>query len=352
MSGNTIRESGSASTPARPQGSLLPPIPPTHVLIRQPPREGNLTWGLTHSERAGHAPPMNPRRMLTLLATATLTLTVIAVHPAGASPASVPSAKPDAEKVSLLYSVTGGDATMRLLPGSGDRYAFTLKKADPRTVWFSNRPARHSGTLPTDGFVTEWAGFGFQADPPNVAITAHDPSGGFDTFVAVMRNPTYKNGTLRATMQILSEEMANDLTGNLARHGDNHDADGIPADLGAVSIFIDDVSGTVIDGCLLQPWTACRGNDLSGANLAGANLTGAFLFGVDLYGANLSGANLTEIDLDYADLSGADLSGANLSSGDLFGASIAGANLAGANFSGANWTDGTLCAEGSIGSCS
>ena len=41
------------------------------------------------------------------------------------------------------------------------------------------------------------------------------------------------------------------------------------------------------------------------------------------------------------DLSGADLAGANLTN----------ANLSGAMLNGATWTDGKICAEGSIGEC-
>ena len=75
-----------------------------------------------------------------------------ALGAAAAGPASSASpAAPTRQTVSLLYAVSGASATMTLLPGSGNRYAFTLRGADARTVWFSDRPARDSGTLPTSG---------------------------------------------------------------------------------------------------------------------------------------------------------------------------------------------------------
>jgi len=150
-------------------------------------------------------------------------------------------AAPSEQKVSLLYAVSGASATMTLLPGSGNRYAFTLKGADARTVWFTDRPVRLSGSLPTSELVGSWPGFGFVTDPPNVAITMHDPAGSTGTIVAVMRKPTFRAGVLRATMQVLTSEQAGALTGNLAVHGDGHDPNGIPARLGSVSVFIDDV---------------------------------------------------------------------------------------------------------------
>ncbi len=105
----------------------------------------------------------------------------------------------------------------------------------------------------------------------------------------------------------------------------------------------------------------------SGASLAGAKLNGAVLpradlKGVDLNKADLSGADLVEADLSGAYLPGANLSGANLSGANLGKANLSGANLTaailnektekrGANLTSATWTDGSVCAWGSIGRC-
>ncbi len=80
---------------------------------------------------------------------------------------------------------------------------------------------------------------------------------------------------------------------------------------------------------------------LQKTNLMLANLEGAHMHGVNLREANLSMANLTKVNLLDADLSGANLRGANLQ----------GAILMKARLDGATWTDGRVCAAGSVGEC-
>jgi hypothetical protein len=86
--------------------------------------------------------------------------------------------------------------------------------------------------------------------------------------------------------------------------------------------------------------------DLRGANLAYAALSSARLVGTDLREAELTGAVLARADLGGARLEAADLSYANLQ-----GARIDGANLEQARLDRAIWTDGRVCAPGSIGAC-
>ena len=126
---------------------------------------------------------------------------------------------------------------------------------------------------------------------------------------------------------------------------------------------------------------AVRGADLSGANLVGARLDGAYLTGgggspANLYGTNLASASVTDVFLARADLHGtslanadfsrsvltnANLRAANLSNtifvnADLSGADLTGANIVSVNWTGAKlgaaiWTDGRICAPGSVGAC-
>jgi hypothetical protein len=118
-------------------------------------------------------------------------------------------------------------------------------------------------------------------------------------------------------------------------------------------------------GCDM-PGRVLRRVDLSRANLSGTKLTGVDAHAAQLRAADLSFASLEEADLSSANLraanlNGALLSGANLSLGDLrdadFGhASLQGANLHGAKLKGAKlgraiWTDGRVCADGSVGEC-
>lgn len=120
-------------------------------------------------------------------------------------------------------------------------------------------------------------------------------------------------------------------------------------------------------------WSNCV---LDGAQLARADLTGAVLYSARLTAANLAGARLAASNASYAtlslasledaDLRDANLTGANLrrarlvrarldradlSYADLTGADLAGATLAGARLGNAIWTDGRICAPGSVGAC-
>lgn len=81
--------------------------------------------------------------------------------------------------------------------------------------------------------------------------------------------------------------------------------------------------------------------NLKGADLMLANLESAHMHAANLQGANLMMANMQKVNLLDADLSGANLQGANLN----------GAILIKAKFDGATWTDGRICAKGSIGEC-
>lgn len=100
-----------------------------------------------------------------------------------------------------------------------------------------------------------------------------------------------------------------------------------------------------LDGAKLQ-----RGNfsyaimqliNLKGADLMLANLEGAHMHAANLQNANLMMSNMQKTNLVDADLSGANLQGANL----------IGAILIKTKFDGATWTDGRVCAKGSIGEC-
>lgn len=139
---------------------------------------------------------------------------------------------------------------------------------------------------------------------------------------------------------------------------------------GADSASPPDCSATARPGV---NWSYCRldGAALAGADLTGANLSNAQLPSGDLSGARLAGGDLAYVNLrsarlpradlrgarlvgaalTAADLSGADLTGADLSYASLQSARLSGAVLSGARLDQAIWTDGRLCATGSVGGC-
>jgi len=120
-------------------------------------------------------------------------------------------------------------------------------------------------------------------------------------------------------------------------------------------------------------WSNCS---FDGRGFARADLTGARMSNMRLSRADFSAALLDEADLSYsemavarlrdaslngavligaslrgADLAGAQLVGANLSYADLLGADLTGTNLRAATLDNAIWTDGRVCAPGSVGRC-
>ena len=120
-------------------------------------------------------------------------------------------------------------------------------------------------------------------------------------------------------------------------------------------------------------WSYCK---KEGIVLLTKKLDGAILNSTDMHGANFRGSSFRNSDLSYvllgasdlsytdfqqaklvgASLRGADLSFARLKDADLSFANLRSANLGGASFEGAKlgnaiWTDGTVCAEGSVGAC-
>lgn len=119
------------------------------------------------------------------------------------------------------------------------------------------------------------------------------------------------------------------------------------------------------DNCLME------GRDFAGANLIGAHMKNMQLSRADLSGSQLVNADLSFTVMSVADLRGADLRAARLVGASLRGADLTDANLARADLSYANlrrarlqgvnleevklgnavWTDGRVCAVGSVGRC-
>jgi hypothetical protein len=112
--------------------------------------------------------------------------------------AAAKPAKPRA--VSVLYALTASSGTFTPVQGKKRVYTLTLRRTSDQVTWFTDRPVRESGFLPTIGFVRGWAGYGFDEDPPNVALVVRDTSGGTDTVVATMTHPRVTKGVLTARL--------------------------------------------------------------------------------------------------------------------------------------------------------
>ena len=199
---------------------------------------------------------MRPRT-LTALAAAAIAVTV-PVALAHAAPSTGQAAHAKQSKVSLLFVTEGPIAQMAPVEGQAGTYTFTMpiRTAKQPVIWFTDRPARHAGTLSMRNFVGLWSAKGtntFATDPPNVAIVTYT-SGKQKTFIATMTSPviipptaislTYLQATMTAVPEALLATYAKG-KGKLAKHAKNAQRNPIRFSASSVivrtpSVFVDD----------------------------------------------------------------------------------------------------------------
>ena len=170
----------------------------------------------------------------------------LATGPALLTACSSSTAADQPQDPSVLFSLSS-DA-MHFENPNGMDVTLVMEGVDPDTIWFTDRPTRESGAITTTKLAGEWAKGGtFDIDPPNAALVLHEPtkvdSTTADTLVAEVEAVGYDPSSkiFRADLKVLQPQEAATLDGNLARHGDRHDA-AWPSQAGAVSLFIDSVS--------------------------------------------------------------------------------------------------------------
>lgn len=137
----------------------------------------------------------------------------------------------------VLYSLTGASGSLKAVPGMKMTYVLDLNGADADSVWFTDRPYRDSGVMPT---IEVAKAFAMTRDPANIALVLHTPVGGTDTIVAVMTKSLYNisTKTFTAQLRILSKEATGLAARGLARHIARADSF-IPKSFSRASLFID-----------------------------------------------------------------------------------------------------------------
>lgn len=143
---------------------------------------------------------------------------------------------PDAaRRVFTMFVQTAQAGSFVPKPDTPDVYEVSLEGVTVQTIYFTDRPERVVGTVPTGQFLDA---LGFTPfNPPNAAIVAHTDEGE-DILVVELFNPRWDEATLTLTydVQVLAE-YAGDGLGHLAtRQAD----DELPASFGQASLFIDD----------------------------------------------------------------------------------------------------------------
>jgi hypothetical protein len=163
----------------------------------------------------------------------------------GTSPIASPVASPGATLVGdggpeFLFVQTFAGGTWAPKPDADGVYLLTLTGHAAQTVYFSDRPERLVGTIPTRDFLDR---LGFTpADPPNAAVVAQTSDGGEDVLVVELFDPVYAEGfgegggvTVTYTARVLIGESGPRLTPLAARQDD----DRLPAAFGPATLFID-----------------------------------------------------------------------------------------------------------------
>lgn len=147
-----------------------------------------------------------------------------------------PLAPTDApERTFFLFVQTFSAGTMTVHPGNPAMYRLTLAGHVAETVYFSDRPERIVGSVPTTGFLEN---LGFSPDnPPNAALVA-----GEHVVVLELLNPVYSetfgpDGSVTLTYDVVVlEDYAEDGLAHLAQQATGD----LPETFDAASLFIDD----------------------------------------------------------------------------------------------------------------
>jgi hypothetical protein len=82
----------------------------------------------------------------------------------------------------------------------------TLTGVPAQTMFFTDRPHRVVGNLPTDRFVAKWTTDrgpnGFASNPPNAAVTVFEP-GGAKSAIVELTNPRLDGNNLSYNVKVL-----------------------------------------------------------------------------------------------------------------------------------------------------
>lgn len=161
--------------------------------------------------------------------------TVLADTPAAATAVASPVPEEDKETMFLfLQSFETGSLVPKT--ASPDEYTLTLRKGLGETVFFSDRPQKIAGTMPTPAFLDA---LGFPPDnPPNAALIGHRSATHKDIVVVELFDPHYDTSNNTATYDVKLLQDWHKLDETFEQTPD--DAKHLPRDFTAAHLFIDD----------------------------------------------------------------------------------------------------------------
>jgi hypothetical protein len=151
---------------------------------------------------------------------------------------ATPTADEDEATGSDLFVQTFRAGTLTPDPDASGTYTLSLEGSLGQTVYFSDRPARRVGVIPTP-VLLEQLGF-TPADPPNAALVAQTAVGE-DILVVELMNPRYDEAaeTLAYDVRLLADYAGSGLADLAARQADDQFA----ASFTTAHLFIDGCGG-------------------------------------------------------------------------------------------------------------
>ena len=140
-----------------------------------------------------------------LLASSAAGMAALALHRTTAQ-SGTPAAGEDGAQIELLFVQAAGSGT---LTPSDQGYTLSFRHDAGQTIYFSDRPERLTGLLPTAELVAQWP---FEDEsPPNAALAISNAEDtGATVLIGVLSNPTWDagTGTLSYSFSMLSDDIA------------------------------------------------------------------------------------------------------------------------------------------------
>jgi microcystin-dependent protein len=144
------------------------------------------------------------------------------------------SAAPLPRGDALLFVVQADGGTLQPVRGSRGQFELTLRGVPKHALWFSDRPARDTGSVALSRLTgSAWRALGFRADPPNAVVALSSGRRGADTIALELTRPRLGTRSLRFRARILRH-----LSTGLAHHAPRIDR-ALPRRFDAASLFID-----------------------------------------------------------------------------------------------------------------
>lgn len=118
-----------------------------------------------------------------------------------ANQTTVDTAKPK-KNITYLFTLSANSAVVKPVNASAGEYSLTLNKVQPYVSYFSDRPNRITGLMPTSKFIQAWnpqSGGNFKQMAPNVDVEGIKVHGIFHQkdmfFILSLNNPQYNQTT-------------------------------------------------------------------------------------------------------------------------------------------------------------